>query len=75
MHEEAAMSHFDAAVLADYLDLVLTEDEELQIEEHLALCRDCTSTVRRQRRVSDVLDGWTARAHGLARRAGLESGE
>jgi hypothetical protein len=66
MHNEAAMNHFSTEILADYLDLNLSEDEELQIEDHLALCRDCTSTVRQQRALTEVLAGWTARAHGQA---------
>jgi hypothetical protein len=70
--KEAAGAHFSAGELEDYFASALPDDREKAIEEHLAVCDDCTRTAR-EVRVLEELWQWTAQEHGeLYRREILE---
>jgi hypothetical protein len=67
---EATMNerHIPRDELMEYFAARLPEAREAAIEEHFADCLQCTEQARALQRVSAVVDGWSARAHGEAHR-------
>lgn len=64
--DAAPDAHLTPETLADYFAQALSNEQELQIEDHLADCETCIDTGRLAFTVSNVFDLWTARAHGQA---------
>jgi CspA family cold shock protein len=72
MRSGETAGHISAAVLAEYFEHALPEEEELRIERHLADCEVCASRAREVRGFSHVWSKWTAKAHAAALQAAEE---
>jgi len=58
------MEHISSEMLMDYFGGKLSEEQEAQIEGHLAECQDCTQRARQVLAFGFVWDRWTAKVHG-----------
>jgi hypothetical protein len=66
MRDEAEREHYRADTLLEYFEMMLSEDEQLAVEEHLDGCARCLAVAGETQRAAAMLDGWTAQAHGEA---------
>jgi hypothetical protein len=62
-------THITAENIEEYIDHMLTEEDEISFDEHVAECAACAEKVKSARIVSHLFDKWTAKAHGDAYRA------
>ena len=66
MPNNTLTKHITPEELIDYFEGVLPEDRDDDIEEHFALCDQCTHQARQFQDLSHAFEGWTAKAHGEA---------
>jgi hypothetical protein len=63
--------HYANEELTSYLAMELSEAREMEIEEHLAVCDECTARAREAHLLTSLVQQWTAHAHGEAYRRDL----
>jgi hypothetical protein len=64
----AMNAHLSHDLIADYFAEMLSQDAQLVVEEHVADCDRCALAAQSALTAGTVVDGWTARAHGVAAR-------
>ncbi len=66
MPDELKRPHITTAELIEYFDKDLLEDEEDQLELHLARCEECAQRARKASALSDVWEQWSAKTYSEA---------
>src|SRR4051794_15912813 len=64
--DEHAMSHYSAEAFVDYVDMRLSDEEELAMEAHFAECTQCTALAREARDIAVAWNTCSPRTHGEA---------
>ena len=59
-------AHLSPQIIASYFEDTLSDTALLEVEEHVAGCDECALSSQQALAVGDVVDQWTARAHGQA---------
>lgn len=58
--------HLSPQIIASYFEDTLTDAALLEVETHVADCDQCALSSQQALAMGDVVDRWTARAHGQA---------